>query len=162
MIIDTSLADEAATVRLGAALARSLPSDSRGLLLSLSGEVGAGKTTLIRAMLRELGHAGPVPSPTYTLVEPYDVAGRIVYHVDLYRLSEPGELEFIGWSDLREGLLLVEWPERAKALTAPADIAVELRYAKVGRKARLVSTGARGDAWLDRVELSDTLPIGSK
>ena len=110
MIIETWLADEADTEGLGVALARSLPADSRGFMVTLSGEVGAGKTTLIRAMLRELGHPGPVPSPTYTLVEPYDLGDNLVYHVDLYRIADPGELEFIGWSELREGLVLVEWP----------------------------------------------------
>ena len=162
MIAEASLADEAATKRLGAALARSLPDDSRGLLLSLSGQVGAGKSTLVRALLRALGHDGPVPSPTYTLVEPYEIDGRFVYHVDLYRISDPGELEFIGWSDLREGLVLVEWPEKVRGLAAAADVTIELEYAGDGRVARLASAGARGDAWLDAARLSDVLPNGSK
>ncbi|MGH8193482.1 MAG: tRNA (adenosine(37)-N6)-threonylcarbamoyltransferase complex ATPase subunit type 1 TsaE [Woeseiaceae bacterium] len=138
------LPDAASTEALGRQLADRLPADTRGWAILLQGELGTGKSTLARAMLRALGHPGPVPSPTYTLVEPYEVAGRLVYHVDLYRLSDERELEYLGWSDLDDGLILVEWPERAPSLEAQADLAIRLSYAGRGRAALLVPLSARG------------------
>jgi tRNA threonylcarbamoyl adenosine modification protein YjeE len=108
---DFALADAAATGRLGAALARAL--GEGGAVLYLSGELGAGKTTLARALLQALGYAGHVRSPTYTLVEPYELQGRRVFHLDLYRLAAAEELEYLGLRDLdpAQDLILVEWPE---------------------------------------------------
>lgn len=148
MTLDIPLPDEAATIELGEALARSLPDDPSGWLITLSGELGAGKTTLARALLHALGHTGPVPSPTYTLVEPYSLSFGTLYHVDLYRIGGADELEFLGWSDLREGLVLVEWPDRARALTGSADIAVELRYRGDARLACVRAPSERGARWL--------------
>ena len=153
-----ALPDEAATLALGAGLAASLPRPSAGLLVTLDGELGAGKTTLVRALLRGLGHDGPVPSPTYTLVEPYDAGGHGVTHVDLYRVADESELEFLGWDDLRSTMLLVEWPERAPGLTSSADLHVELRYlateaeAGAGREARLTPASQRALEWLERAD----------
>lgn len=103
-------------------------------MLLLKGELGSGKSTLARALLRELGVAGPVPSPTYTLVEPYEVRGRPVYHVDLYRISGETELPYLGWSELRQGLVLVEWPERVPGVAQGADLAIELGFDGSGRR----------------------------
>ena len=94
------LDDPQATETLGHLLASTIPENSKELLLALSGELGAGKTTLARALLRSLGVSGPVRSPTYTLVEPYDVARGRVLHFDLYRLAGADELELIGYRDL--------------------------------------------------------------
>lgn len=138
------LPDAASTEALGRRLAGRLPSDTRGWAILLQGELGSGKSTLARAMLRALGHQGPVPSPTYTLVEPYEVAGRLVYHVDLYRLSDERELRYLGWTDLDDGLILIEWPERAPSLETQADLAIRLSYAGKGRAALLVPLSARG------------------
>jgi tRNA threonylcarbamoyladenosine biosynthesis protein TsaE len=122
------LPDEAATARLGAALAGLLRARSGGLV-ALHGELGAGKTTLVRACLKALGATGAVKSPTYTLVEPYTLAGRRVLHLDLYRLAEPEELYGLGVFDEPPGLAwwLVEWPERGGALLPPATLAIHLR-----------------------------------
>lgn len=138
------LRDAAATEELGRHLVKLLPDDSAGWVILLQGELGAGKSTLARSMLRALGHEGTVPSPTYTLVEPYRLGDRIVYHVDLYRIADASELEFLGWSDLRDGLLLIEWPERVEALWQDADLLVELTYRGEGRNAGLTSLSERG------------------
>lgn len=148
---DWELDDEAATELLAARLADVLPADSAGWALLLQGELGAGKSTLARALLHRLGHEGPVPSPTYTLVEPYDIRGRIVYHVDLYRIIDPDELQYLGWSDWADGLLLVEWPERAPTYLDTADIRVRLDYAGHGRRAKVSGITARGAELVERL-----------
>jgi tRNA threonylcarbamoyladenosine biosynthesis protein TsaE len=139
------LADLDATRQLARHLARALPTDVAGWMILLQGELGSGKSTLAREMLRELGHCGAVPSPTYTLIEPYELAELSVYHVDLYRISDPEELDFLGWSDLEDGLRLIEWPERVPHLAAQADILVELAYADAGRVAELTALSDRGE-----------------
>ena len=110
----------------------------------LSGELGAGKSTFARGFIKAAGHAGAVPSPTYTLIEPYNVPDGRIYHIDLYRIESADELEFLGWSDLQDGLKLVEWPERAPQLGNEADIRIELRYQDQGRAATLTGLSARG------------------
>ena len=122
----------------GARLARALleaPADE-SLLITLSGELGAGKTTLVGGLLAELGHVGPVRSPTYTLIEPYRLQGRDITHCDLYRLRHPDELEDLGLRDLRGAgsLLLVEWPEKAEGRLGAADLALTLDYAGPGAR----------------------------
>lgn len=146
------LADEAATVRAGAALAAGLPDLSRrSLLLGLSGELGSGKTTLARSLLRALGVTGTIRSPTFTLVEPYETARGSVSHLDLYRL-EPGAraLEAIGYRDLRghPGLVMVEWPERAGTALGDTDLKVDLEHRGTGRRVSLAAAGESGRAWL--------------
>lgn len=123
------LPDEAATRALGAALAATIPlAAPNGFVVALSGELGAGKTTLVRAWLRALGHDGPVRSPTYTLVEPYEVGASTVHHFDLYRLADEDELDAMGFRDyLSGGLALVEWPERGGVL-ARAQLRVRLHH----------------------------------
>ncbi|EIJ34822.1 tRNA (adenosine(37)-N6)-threonylcarbamoyltransferase complex ATPase subunit type 1 TsaE [Thiothrix nivea] len=124
--------DETAMLAFGASLARQFPS---GGLITLHGDLGAGKTTLVRGLLRELGHTGNVKSPTYTLVEPYYLAGRDIYHFDLYRLGEPEELEYMGIRDyLRpDALCLVEWPEKAAGYLPKADLRIHIRHCGAAR-----------------------------
>ncbi|HET7675928.1 MAG TPA: tRNA (adenosine(37)-N6)-threonylcarbamoyltransferase complex ATPase subunit type 1 TsaE [Gammaproteobacteria bacterium] len=143
--------DEPAMVALACRIANALPED--GLVIALSGDLGAGKTTLVRAMLRALGVEGYIRSPTYTLVEPYKIGGRQIYHLDLYRLGDPGELEFLGVRDLDPAtdLILVEWPERGGQSLPAADLAVEIDLAEPGRRVELRGHGARGGALLTRL-----------
>ena len=134
---------EAQQQAIGAALARSCPQQ---LVLYLGGELGAGKTTLVRGLMRGLGFQGAVKSPTYTLLESYEVAGRGVSHFDLYRLGDPEELEFIGLRDLLEEarLLLFEWPERGRGMLPPADLEIAIRYAEhAGAAARQIDVTPR-------------------
>lgn len=140
------LPDAAATEALGRQIARALPEDASGWLLLLKGELGSGKSTLARAMLRQLGAAGPVPSPTYTLVEPYELRGQAVFHVDLYRISGDAELPYLGWAELRQGLVLIEWPERVPAVEQDADLAIDLDFDGAGRRVsvRALSDRAAG------------------
>jgi tRNA threonylcarbamoyladenosine biosynthesis protein TsaE len=138
------LPDPETTESLASALAAALPADAGGWTILLQGELGAGKSTFARAMLHALGHEGTVPSPTYTLVEPYALPAYPVYHIDLYRISSSNELEFLGWSDLQDGLKLVEWPERAPQLGKEADIRIEFRYEGHGRAADLTALSERG------------------
>lgn len=148
--VSLSLPDEQATGNVGALLAASIPEGSGELLLTLKGELGAGKTTLARALLRGLGVEGPVRSPTYTLVEPYEARGLKLLHFDLYRLGGGEELEALGYRDLRAGsaLALVEWPERAGGALGPPDLALELVYADRGRRLRLQAGTPAGKQWL--------------
>lgn len=99
-------------------------------ILHLQGELGAGKTTLVRGFLRALGHTGAVKSPTYTLVEPYQISGKKIYHFDFYRLTDPEELEYMGIRDYltEEMLALIEWPEKGGRLTPAADLQIQLFY----------------------------------
>ena len=138
------LSDVAATENLGRALIALLPEDCSGWMILLQGELGAGKSTLARSMLRTLGYQGIVPSPTYTLVEPYQIGEKIIYHVDLYRIVDENECEFLGWSDLRDGLLLIEWPERIEGLTMQGDVLIELSYSGDGRNAEILGLSDRG------------------
>ena len=138
------LADEAATLTFAEAVLAALPDDLGGWTLLLSGELGAGKSTFARALIRAAGHDGPVPSPTYTLVEPYKLSAGRFYHVDLYRVSDDEELRYLGWNELDDGFRLVEWPDRAPGLTDEADLALELSYDGDGRIARLSGLSERG------------------
>jgi tRNA threonylcarbamoyladenosine biosynthesis protein TsaE len=147
---EITLPDVAATDSLAARLVAILPADKRGLLVLLQGELGAGKSTLARAMLHKLGYSGAVPSPTYTLIEPYEFPGFTLFHVDLYRISASEELDYLGWDDLSEGLILLEWPERAPQLMQQADLHVQLDYAGTGRLARLQGLSDRGVQMLGR------------
>ncbi len=147
------LPDEAATICAGTALARGLPGlVTHSLLFTLSGELGSGKTTLARALLRALGVAGTIRSPTFTLVEPYDTARGTVHHLDLYRLAPVAEaLEGLGYRELRgqPGLVLVEWPERAGAALGAPDLSAQLEHEGTGRRLTLSARGESGRAWLD-------------
>jgi tRNA threonylcarbamoyladenosine biosynthesis protein TsaE len=143
-----------ATARLAEDLSRVLPGDTSGWTVLLEGDLGAGKSTFARALIRAMGHEGAVPSPTYTLVEPYDLPGGSVYHVDLYRVSDEEELHFLGWNELEDGFRLVEWPDRAPELAAGADLRLDLSYSGTGREARFLGLSSKGIALLSQLEHS--------
>lgn len=105
-----TLDDEAATVAAGARLAKLVRA---GDVVAMTGDLGAGKTTLVRGLLQALGHQGEVPSPSFALVQPYEDLDPPVWHADLYRLEDPAELAELGLDSLGDSLLVVEWPERA-------------------------------------------------
>jgi tRNA threonylcarbamoyladenosine biosynthesis protein TsaE len=134
-LIRLSLPDAAATEAIGARLARGL-STRPGLVVYLRGDLGAGKTTLVRGWLRALGVTGPIRSPTYTLVEPYEIGGRSLLHMDLYRLSGATELEQLGVYDTppESSVWLVEWPEHAAAGLPPPDLSISLQVSGAGRE----------------------------
>ncbi|MEA3278249.1 MAG: tRNA (adenosine(37)-N6)-threonylcarbamoyltransferase complex ATPase subunit type 1 TsaE [Pseudomonadota bacterium] len=115
-------------------------------VIYLDGDLGTGKTTLVRGVLRGLGHTRSVRSPTYTLLEPYDLGGMRLYHLDLYRLGDPEELEFVGLRDLldEESVLLVEWPERGAGILPPPDLVIRITYAPSGRDLHLLQRSQRG------------------
>jgi tRNA threonylcarbamoyladenosine biosynthesis protein TsaE len=123
------------------------------LIVLLKGDLGAGKTTLVRGILRGLGHSGSVRSPTYTLLEPYQLGEKAVFHLDLYRLGDPQELEYLGLRDLlgEDSLLLVEWPERAGGNLPAPDLEVEIDYAPSGRTLRLAACTPAGELVLRRL-----------
>jgi tRNA threonylcarbamoyladenosine biosynthesis protein TsaE len=124
----------AATRDCGARLAHALlsvASPAAPVVVTLEGELGAGKTTFVGGVLTALGHPGPVRSPTYTLIEPYRLCGRDIQHCDFYRLRTPDELDDLGWRDLLlpGALLLVEWPDKAGDRLGAVDLVVRLDYA---------------------------------
>lgn len=139
-------ADSVAMEALGAQLARRFTPG----IVYLHGDLGTGKTTLARGLLRGLGHRGKVRSPTYTLVEPYQLAQGTVYHLDLYRLGSPGELEWLGLRDMlgEQALLLVEWPERGAGVLPAPDLEVHIEYAGDGREVTLTPVSAAGERLL--------------
>jgi tRNA threonylcarbamoyladenosine biosynthesis protein TsaE len=147
------LADEAATLSLGASLAAGAVS---GRVLHLSGDLGSGKTTLARGLIRALGHAGRVKSPSYALVEDYELSSLHLYHFDFYRFKDDKEWVSSGFREYfgPEALCIVEWPERAAGLLAPPDLAIELQFSGTGRCARLHPLGSAGEAWLRSSGLS--------
>ncbi len=145
------LLNEGATVALAKAVFAALPDNMAGWTVLLSGELGAGKSTFARALVKAAGYRGAVPSPTYTLVEPYELPAGNIYHVDLYRVSNPDELEYMGWSELDDGLRLVEWPDRASHLLREADLLVDLRYDGEARNATLRGLSERGTALILKI-----------
>lgn len=149
--IAVDLADAAATDALGEALARAIPGvRSGGAVLYLRGELGAGKTSCARSLLRTLGVRGLIRSPTFTLLESYPLAAMTCIHVDLYRLHSPTEVHELGLAEhLDPGcLMLIEWPEKGGQALPPADLELTLEYANGGRRATLCAQTALGGEWL--------------
>lgn len=138
------LATEEDMMLLGAALAEILPASG---LIFLHGPLGAGKTTLVRSILRAMGVTGAVKSPTYTLVESYAPADRCVHHFDLYRLSDPEELEFMGIRDFLDGrsLTLMEWPERGAGVLPEPDLRIWIGLNLEGRSLEFDPVTPLGD-----------------
>jgi tRNA threonylcarbamoyladenosine biosynthesis protein TsaE len=141
------LPDEAATLRLGAAFA---PEAANGLILHLRGDLGSGKTTLARGLIRGLGWTDRVKSPTYALLEHYTFSRLNLYHFDFYRFKDFSEWLNSGFQEFfgPEALCLVEWPERAGPTLAPADLELTLEIPGRGRRAHLRSGSPAGEAWL--------------
>jgi tRNA threonylcarbamoyladenosine biosynthesis protein TsaE len=138
------LADEQATEELGRRLAASL---RNGDVITISGPLGVGKTALARAMIRALGHQGDVPSPTFAIVQPYAELDPAVWHVDLYRIEDTGELDELGLDSVSDAALVVEWPERAGPQAWPDALRLTLDFAQGGAR-RL--TADVPPAWQDR------------
>jgi tRNA threonylcarbamoyladenosine biosynthesis protein TsaE len=153
------LSDAEATARLGAALAATRPAHA---VVHLLGDLGAGKSTLARALLRALGVQGAIKSPTYTLVERYPLsAGGEAWHLDLYRIGDAGELEFLGLDGDEVTLWLVEWPDRGRGGLPAPDLVVELAVERGGRRATLTGASPAGAAWVHAVGAGQGVAAGS-
>jgi len=146
-----TLIDVTTTEKLGAVLADVLP---EGVLVFLTGELGTGKTTLVRGVLRALGYQGAVKSPTYTLLEEYSLAGREIIHFDLYRLIDPEELELIGIRDYfnDKACCFVEWPARGEGYLPPEDLLVWMSHRGSGREVRISATSNRGKEMVGSIQ----------
>jgi tRNA threonylcarbamoyladenosine biosynthesis protein TsaE len=140
------LADEQAMSDFGARIARI--TEGHGLLF-LEGNLGMGKTTLSRGIIRALGHVGAVKSPTFTLVEPYEIGDIRAFHFDLYRLVDPEELEYLGIRDYFEddALCLIEWPDKGAGFLPKPDLTITISPQDSGRSLKILSQGSRGEAW---------------
>ena len=154
MNLKIDLPNEKATKSLGLKIAQSLPSVISDMTVVLKGEMGAGKSTVVRSVLRGMGYRNIVPSQTYTIVEPYEVQSGKIYHIDLYRISNPDELEFLGWSDLNDGLKFIEWPERVPLLFEQADLILSWEYISSGRTLEFNSRTKKGDDIVQKVYIS--------
>jgi tRNA threonylcarbamoyladenosine biosynthesis protein TsaE len=151
MILKTRLADEKETLELGGELA---PCIEPGLTFYLRGPLGAGKTTLVRGVLQALGHEGPVRSPTYALVEVYDLSRLHLHHFDFYRFHDPREWIDAGFRETFDGtnVTVIEWPEKAGSWLPPADVEIDIDMAEPGREALLTSNSLRGQKCLALLE----------
>ena len=141
------------TEAFGAALARSLPEPGSLAVIALTGELGAGKTTVVRGLLRALGFDAPVRSPTYTLLELYPLGSRTVVHADLYRLRDPAELDLLGLREWAQPghLWCIEWPERAAGRLPTPDLTLSLAVVAGGHEIAATAGSAAGTAWLARL-----------
>lgn len=149
--LDWYLPDEDSTLKAGGVLAAS----AHSAIVFLKGNLGMGKTALSRGVLQALGHVGKVKSPTYTLVEPYELPGeRRVYHFDLYRLSDPEELEYLGIRDYfdHEALCLIEWPERGEGILHTPDLEIELQAELPGRRMKVAALTELGQKMIVEME----------
>ena len=145
-----TLKNETETTKIGSKLASCLKG---GEVIYLKGELGTGKTTLVRGVLNRLGHAGNVKSPTYTIVEPYLIDSHVIYHFDLYRLDDPEELESLGIRDYCDGqsICFFEWPEKGGNLLPNADINLELTYFESTREVEFTSKSDVGKTILKQL-----------
>lgn len=152
-VLEKDVPNESAMRQLGQQIANSLV-NTPGNIIYLYGELGAGKTTLVRSILQALGVTGRIKSPTYTLVEPYDLGDRTAYHFDLYRLADPQELEFLGIRDYvsDNAILLVEWPERGEGVLPQADVNIRISYAGSGRKVVFEPGKSARHQWLQGLD----------
>lgn len=149
------LVDSTSTDRLGRQLALTRPAQA---VVHLQGDLGAGKSTLARALLRALGVSGAIRSPTYTLVERYPLpAGGEAWHLDLYRIGDPGELEYLGLDTDEVTLWLVEWAERGLGSLPAPDLRIAMALQGQGRIAELIACTPTGQGWIDRVEQMEPL-----
>lgn len=153
MSLEVHVLGDQAMESLGAEIGRAL--EWRGSIW-LSGDLGAGKTTLSRGLIRAAGHTGAVKSPTFTLVEPYELGERQIYHFDLYRLADPEELEFLGIRDYfsDNSLCLVEWPEKGDGVLPVPDLCIRIRVKGAGRILQIDGQGPRGQAACQRLHSS--------
>ena len=144
------LSDEAQTVFWGEKIGRAL---KRATVIYLCGDLGAGKTTLCRGLLKAFGYSGAVKSPTYTLVEPYTLNGKDIYHFDLYRLGHPEELEFMGIRDYfqQDTICLVEWPDRGAGYIAEQDLTIHLKVQQAGRTLEIIADSDYGMSVLSTI-----------
>ena len=149
------LPDEAATLALGEALA---PCMAPGLRLYLGGDLGAGKTTLVRGLLRALGYRGKVKSPTFTLVEPYAISNLDFYHFDFYRFDDPAEWEQAGFRDYfhPRSVCVVEWPEKAGGLLPPPDLDIRIAFRDSGRIVHISAHTPLGERCIERLNTRST------
>ncbi|HBI82288.1 tRNA (adenosine(37)-N6)-threonylcarbamoyltransferase complex ATPase subunit type 1 TsaE [Orrella sp. NBD-18] len=170
LTLSIDLPDESATEALGRQLAviaaklhpdasgRLIPGDGAGGRIHLQGDLGAGKTSLVRAFLRHCGVSGRIKSPSYALLESYEVFNLYLYHLDFYRFSDPTEWLDAGFRDLMQenALILIEWPERAEGFIGDPDILINLRYAETGRHATIDARTGKGLIWLTALNLQRT------
>ena len=163
--LEFDLPNSGATEALGAALARTFldagpgAGAARGAVVHLHGELGSGKTTCARSLLHALGVTGTVRSPTYTLVDTYNLPNLNCVHVDLYRISSSAEAEELGLRDLTGPgyLMLIEWPEKGGAAVPPADLDLELKYVGEARAASVRAANDVGRRWLAKLSLDSSL-----
>jgi len=147
--------DESALVKLAQRLSRVIAEDG---VIHLRGDLGAGKTTFARALLRAFGVEARIKSPTYSLIETYVLDDLAIHHLDLYRIADPGELEWLGLSDLAAGrhLILIEWPERAGDLLPAPDLVIHLAHAADARDISLLALTPMGRRWLHKLTLQSS------
>jgi tRNA threonylcarbamoyladenosine biosynthesis protein TsaE len=151
-MIEYYLKDEQATLAFGKTLATLCPASL--FTIHLEGELGAGKTTLTRGLLRQLGHKGNVKSPTYTLVERYELADRAVFHFDLYRLADPEELDYLGLDDYlsNNSLSIIEWAKQGGAYLPKPDITIAINYHNSGRNMTITPESPQGQQMCDKLK----------
>jgi len=155
------LPDEAATIAIGTGLASVLKNTTtqQALVVYLNGDLGAGKTTLTRGFVRGMGHKGNVKSPTYTIVEPYELANWRIFHFDLYRLADAEELEYMGIRDYfnNDCCCFIEWPEKGAGLLAKADLTISMAYQDEQRIINIYAESVYGDYVMTALEKIITL-----